>query len=77
MRSKDLKRQLLFDMAVAAVLVCFVLIASPGLAVVGMLVLLVLVVAGAGFVIDLARGRRRPQLMLQEDSRGKEPAGMY
>ena len=67
MKRKDLKRQLLFDMAVAAVLVCFVLIVSPGLAVVGMLALLVLVVAGAGFVIELARARRRPQRILQED----------
>ena len=67
MRRKDLRRQLLFDMAVAAVLVCFVLIVSPGLAVVGMLVLLVLVVAGAGFVIERARARRRPRRILQED----------
>src|SRR5436190_1596793 len=67
MKRKDLKHQLLFDMAVAAVLVCFVLIVSPGPAVVGMLALLVLVVAGAGFVIELARARRRPQRIPQKD----------
>ena len=61
MKRTDLKRQLLFDTAVAAVLVCFVLIVSPGLAVVGMLALLVSVVAGAGFVIELPRARRRPK----------------
>ena len=67
MKRKDVKHQLLVDMAIAAALVGFVLIVSPGLAVVGMLALLVLVVGGAGFVIELARARRRPRRSLQED----------
>jgi hypothetical protein len=68
----DLKQQLLVDLAIAAALVGFVLIVSPGLAVVGMLALLVLVVCGARFVVELAWARRRPRRSLREE---RWPAG--
>jgi hypothetical protein len=67
MKRKDLKHQLLADMAVAAALVGFVLIVSPGLAIVGVLVSLVVIVAGVGFVIELARARHRPRRSPQEE----------
>jgi hypothetical protein len=67
MQQKDYKHQLLVDVAAAAALVGFVLIISPGLAVVGMLALLVLVVGAAGLVIELARARRRHHRGLHED----------
>jgi hypothetical protein len=61
MKRKDVKRELLVDLAIAAALVGLILIFSPGSAVIGMVALLVLLVGGAGFVIDLVRGRRRSQ----------------
>lgn len=59
MRPKRLKHALLIDAANAAALEALVLIVSPGLAVVGLLALLVLVVGAADFAIELARARRR------------------
>lgn len=69
MQHKNYKHQLLVDVAAAAALVGFVLIVSPGLAVVGMLALLVLLVASAGLVIELAKARRGPHRGLHEDRR--------
>ncbi|HZO78949.1 MAG TPA: hypothetical protein VFB39_12975 [Solirubrobacteraceae bacterium] len=53
MKPKDVKRELLVDLAIAAGLIGLILIFSPGLAVVGIVALLVLLVAGASFVIAL------------------------
>ncbi|MGN6170512.1 MAG: hypothetical protein ACTHQQ_20425 [Solirubrobacteraceae bacterium] len=75
MKPKDLKHQLVVDVALAAALVGFVLIVSPGLAIVGMLALVVLVVGSAGFVIELASGRRRPKSRLREDRWGSRANG--
>lgn len=61
MKPKDVKRELLIDLAITAALVGLILIFSPGVAVVGIVALLVLFVCAAGFVIDLIRGRRGSQ----------------
>ncbi len=58
MRRSNTKRTILLDLAIAALIVAFVLIAAPGLAVVGIIALLVLVVGAASFAIELAHGRR-------------------
>lgn len=68
MKRKDVKRELLVDLAITAALVGFILIFSPGVAVVGIVALLVLFVCAAGFVIDLIRGRRRSQRGHRETS---------
>ena len=68
MKRKDVKRELLVDLAITAALVGFILIFSPGVAVVGIVALLVLFVCAAGFVIDLIRGRRRSQRRHRETS---------
>lgn len=62
MRRSKVKRTILLDLAIAALIVAFALIAAPGLAVVGIVALLVLVVGGASFALELARGRRQSRL---------------
>jgi hypothetical protein len=70
MKRKKLKRELVVDLAITGALVGLVLILSPGLAVVGMVALLVSLVAGAGFAIELVKGRRRSR-------RGHREAGRF
>ena len=66
MNRASLKRALLIDVAIAATLAVFVLVVAPGLAIVGLVGLLVLIVGGAGLLIELGRARR-PELALRED----------
>lgn len=61
MKHKDVKRELLVDLAITAALAGLILIFSPGLAVVGIAGLLVLLVGGAGLAIELVTARRRPR----------------
>ena len=68
MKHKDVKRELLVDLAITAALVGLILILSPGLAVVGIAALLVLLVGGAGLVIELVTARRRPRRSHREKS---------
>jgi hypothetical protein len=67
MKRTNLKRTLLIDAVIAAALVGCVLIVAPGLAVVGMLALLVLVVGVAGFVIELGTARRHSGFRVRGD----------
>jgi ABC-type bacteriocin/lantibiotic exporter with double-glycine peptidase domain len=53
------RNTLLADAAIAAGIAILVIIIAPGLAVVGLLALLVLVACGISFAFDLRRGRRR------------------
>ena len=59
MKRTSIKRTLLTDAAFALVLVACVLIAVPGLAIVGIVALLLAVVGAASFLIDLGTARRR------------------
>ena len=68
MERKDLKRELVADLAITAALVAFVLIFSPGLAAVGIVALLVLFVVGAGAALSLVRRGRGPRSSHQETS---------
>ena len=68
MKRKDVKRELLVDLAITAALVGLILIFSPGLAVVGIAALLVLLVGGAGLAIELVTARRRPRRSHRENS---------
>jgi uncharacterized iron-regulated membrane protein len=52
------RNTLLIDAGVAAVIAIFVLIVAPGLAIVGLLALLVVVVCAVSFALDLRRRRR-------------------
>jgi ABC-type bacteriocin/lantibiotic exporter with double-glycine peptidase domain len=54
-----MRKTLLVDAGVALVLAILVIVISPGLAVVGLLALLVLLVCAASFGIDRRRRRRR------------------
>ena len=67
MKHKDVKRELLVDLAITAALAGLILIFSPGLAVVGIAALLVLLVGGAGFVFELVTARRRPRRSHREN----------
>ena len=67
MRRHGLKNALLIDVAIAAALAGLVLIVAPGLAVVGLLALLALIVGGASLVIELNRARRRSRLGFEAD----------
>jgi ABC-type bacteriocin/lantibiotic exporter with double-glycine peptidase domain len=51
------RNTLLIDAGIAAVLAIFVLIIAPGLAVVALLAILVVIVCGISFAIDLRRNR--------------------
>ncbi len=62
MRRSNLKRTILLDLAIAALVVAFVLVAAPGLAIVGLAALLVLVVGAASFAIEGGHARRRSRL---------------
>jgi Flp pilus assembly protein TadB len=53
------RNTLLADAAIAAGIAILVIVIAPGLAVVGLLALLVLIVCGISFAFDLRRGRRR------------------
>jgi uncharacterized membrane protein len=55
----DLKRTLLIDAAIVAVLVVLALVLAPGLAIVGMGALLILILGGISFVFSEVRARRR------------------
>lgn len=68
MKRKDVKRELLVDLTMTAALVGLILIFSPGLAALGIVALLVLLVGGAGFLIELVAGRRRSQRCHRENS---------
>lgn len=67
MKRASLKRTLLTDVAIAAAFVGFVLIVAPGLAIVGIVALLVLVVGAASFAIELTGSRRRPRTSLRDE----------
>ena len=68
-----MRSTLLVDAGIALVLAIVVIVISPGLAVVGLLALLVLLICGVSFLIDRRRRRRRsnPVAELQR-SRGAE-----
>jgi hypothetical protein len=68
MRRASLRRTLLIDIAIAAALAGVVLIVAPGLAVVGMLALLVLVLGTMAFVIDLREARRGPRAVVRGET---------
>ena len=59
MKRTSVKRTLLTDAAVALVLVACVLIVAPGLAIVGLVALLLAVAGAASFLIELGTVRRR------------------
>jgi|GEM_PF-3714046 len=54
-----MRRTLLMDVAIAVVIAALVLILSPGLAVVGILAIIVLLICGASWIISARRARRR------------------
>lgn len=66
MRSRSLKKAVLADLAIAAAIAGLVVGVVPGLAIVGMLALLAMVVGGASFVAELNRARRRSRRRFQE-----------
>ncbi|MBV8940400.1 MAG: hypothetical protein JO321_06225 [Solirubrobacterales bacterium] len=57
--SPEIRRTLMVDAAIVAVLVALALILAPGLAVVGLLALLVLVVCTISFAASVVSSRRR------------------
>ena len=63
----NLRNTLLIDLAIAAMLAALVLILAPGLAIVGLLALLVVIVGAVSFVLDLNRGRERSRSGLRSD----------
>lgn len=54
------RNTLLIDVGIAGALAIFVVIVAPGLAVVGLLAILVAAVCGVSFALDLRRRRSRP-----------------
>jgi len=54
------RNTLLIDAGIAAVLAIVVIVIAPGLAVVGIVALLVVIVCAISFVFDLRRHRSRP-----------------
>jgi hypothetical protein len=52
------RNTLLVDAGIAALLAILVIVIAPGLAVVGLLALLVVIVCGISFALDLRRNRR-------------------
>jgi len=66
MRSQSLKTTLLVDLAIAAAVAGLVVVVAPGLAIVGMLALLAVIVAGVSCVVELNRARRRSAPGLEE-----------
>jgi F0F1-type ATP synthase assembly protein I len=67
------RNTLLIDAGIAAVLAILVLVIAPGLAVVGLLGLLVVIVCGISFAIDVRR-RRSHRLAPQRLAREREPS---
>ena len=67
MARHNAKNALLIDLTVAAVIAALVLIVAPGLAIVGMVALLALIVGAASLVIELKHARRRSRLGFQEN----------
>lgn len=55
----EMRRTLLVDALVVAVLVALALILAPGLAIVGLLALLVLVICAISFATSMVRARRK------------------
>jgi hypothetical protein len=53
------RRTLTIDLAIALVAMILLVIVSPGLAIVGLIAILVLIACGVSFLIDRMRGRRR------------------
>ena len=66
------RNTLLIDAGIAALLAILVLVIAPGLAVVGLLALLVVIVCGVSFAFDLRR-RRSHRLAPRRLARGREP----
>ncbi len=62
MTRPNLKRTILLDLAIAALIVAFVLVAAPGLAIVGLAALLVLVVGAASIALEVGHARRCSRL---------------
>lgn len=54
------RRILAVDAAIAVAIALFVLIVTPGVAVAGMLALLVIIICAVSFIIDARRARARP-----------------
>jgi ABC-type bacteriocin/lantibiotic exporter with double-glycine peptidase domain len=52
------RRTLLIDGVIAAILTVLVVVLSPGLAVVGLIAILVIIVCGVSFALDSRRRRR-------------------
>lgn len=67
MARHNAKNALLIDLTIAAVIAALVLIVAPGLAIVGMVALLALIVGAASLVIELKHARRRSRLGFQEN----------
>jgi hypothetical protein len=74
MKRTSIKRTLLTDAAFALVLVACVLIAAPGLAIVGIVALLLAVVGAASFLIDLGTARRRARSSSRRNGRMRQAA---
>lgn len=66
MRSQSVKKTVLVDLAIAAAIAGLVVSVVPGIAIVGMLALLAVVVGGASFVAELNRARRRSRRRFQQ-----------
>jgi hypothetical protein len=64
---------LLIDAGIAAVMAIFVLIVAPGLAVVGLLAILVVVVCAVSFALDSRRRKRSGEPSLKPP-RSRRPA---
>jgi ABC-type bacteriocin/lantibiotic exporter with double-glycine peptidase domain len=67
------RNTLLIDAGIAAALAILILVIAPGLAVVGLLALLVVIVCAISFVLDLRR-RRSDRLSPRRLAREREPS---
>ena len=74
MKRTSIKRTLLTDAAFALAIVACVLIAAPGLAIVGIVALLLAVVGAACFLIDLGTARRRARSSSGRNGRMRQAA---
>lgn len=55
------RNTLMIDAAIAAILTVLVVVLSPGLAIVGLIAILVIIVCGVSFALDSRRRRRSPR----------------
>ena len=55
------RNTLLIDAAIAAILTILIVVLSPGLAVVGLIAILVVIVCGVSFALDTRRRRKAPR----------------